>query len=182
MYLISIYFDDNTNKIIQQYINQIAKQTGNMFMLDKKVPPHITISSFETSNENKAVEILNDVAKSLSQGTLQWVTVGTFMPYVIYMAPVLNEYLHNISVAIYDKMNQLEDVNISKYYRPFQWFPHTTIGKKLTKEQLQEAFRVIQNQFGMFSGTVTKIGLAKTNPYNDVALFELKEVNVLWKK
>ena len=39
MYLVSIYFDENTNKKLQQYINKVAEQTGNTFMLDEKVPP-----------------------------------------------------------------------------------------------------------------------------------------------
>lgn len=48
MYLISIYFDDKTNNRIQQAINQVAKKSGNTFMLDAEVPPHITVSAFET--------------------------------------------------------------------------------------------------------------------------------------
>jgi hypothetical protein len=38
---------------------------------------------------------------------------------------------------------------------------------------MKTAFEVLQNQFGPFKGTITKIGLAKTNPYQDIAVFEL---------
>ena len=41
MYLISLYFDEGTNKKIQLYMEQIAQRTGNMAMIDGKVPPHI---------------------------------------------------------------------------------------------------------------------------------------------
>ena len=64
-------------------------------------------------------------------------------------------------------------MNISKYYRPFQWIPHTTIGKKLERDEMTTAFAVMQNQFGTFSGKVTHIGLAKTNPYKDVIVVKL---------
>ncbi len=37
------------------------------------------------------------------------------------------------------------------------------------------AFETMQKQFDVFSGTVTKIGLAKTNPHRDIAVFELKQ-------
>ena len=57
MYLISIYFDPKTNKKIQQYINKVARQTGNTFMLDGNVPPHITISAFETIDEQAAISL-----------------------------------------------------------------------------------------------------------------------------
>ena len=34
MYLISVYFDNKSNKIISDYINKIAQKTGNTFMTD----------------------------------------------------------------------------------------------------------------------------------------------------
>lgn len=174
MYLISIYFDERTNSIIQQHMNMIAKATGNTYMLDDDVPPHITISSFETDNEEKAIEVLEHLTNKISTGIIQWVAVGAFMPYVIYITPVLNEYLHSISEKVYEELHEHQHVSVSKYYRPYQWLPHTTLAKKLTKEQMQKAFEVMQNQFGVFEGIVTQIGLAKTNPYRDIVLFKLK--------
>ena len=51
MYLVSVYFDDETNKRIQRYINAVAEKTRNTFMTDGNVPPHITVSAFETRDE-----------------------------------------------------------------------------------------------------------------------------------
>ncbi len=53
MYLISVYFDDKSNKIISNYINKIAQKTGNTFMTDNHVPPHLTIMSVEAREEKK---------------------------------------------------------------------------------------------------------------------------------
>ena len=175
MYLISIYFDEETNKKIQSYIDVVAKYTGNTYMIDGKVPPHVTISSIE-AKEEKETAIISQLEKcimQLSKGGIQWVSVGVFLPYVIYLIPVLDEYLHELSSVVYESMGDIEDVIISKYYRPFQWLPHTTIGKKLSQEEMRKAFEVMQNQFTPFSGTVTKIGLARTNPYRDIVVFEL---------
>lgn len=173
MYLISAYFDDNTTQRIQQYINQVAKKTGNTFMLDKNVPPHITISAFETRKEQQAIRLLEDATMTLEQGTLQWVSAGIFFPSVIYLAPVLNQDLHTLSVRIQDLLQQIDDISISKYYQPFSWVPHATIGKKLSQEELYQAFAVLQHQFGVFSGQITELGLAKTNPYENLAVFPL---------
>lgn len=52
------------------------------------------------------------------------------------------------------------------------WMPHTTIGKTLEKEQMQAAFQALQESFGIFTGTAVQIGLAKTNPYHNLAFFE----------
>lgn len=173
MYLISIYFDEETNKTIQRYINQMAEKTGNTFMTDGKVPPHITISALETKHEEHVIKVLEKAINRMKIESLQWVSVGQFFPYVIYLTPVLNEYLHSMSQEIYQSLKEIEETEISPYYRPFQWLPHTTIGKKLSPEEMQIAFETLQKNFTIFSGKVTKIGLAKTNPYRDVACWEL---------
>lgn len=173
MYLVSIYFDEKTNKRIQKYINAVAERTGNTFMLDGKVPPHITVSAFEAQNETEVIQALENVVKGLGSGNLTWASVGQLLPYVIYAAPVLNKYLHEMSVTLYNALVQVEGVKVSPYYQPFQWLPHTTIGKTLSKEQMKVAFEVMQNSFGVFSGEVVKIGLAKPNPHRDIKIWEL---------
>lgn len=175
MYLVSAYFDDKTTFKIQQYISQIAKKTGNTFMLDNSVSPHITISSFQTTCEEQLMEILRQNIGKLNSGTVQWVSAGIFFPHVIYLMPVLNQYLHTLSLEVYDCITQIENISISSCYQPFCWMPHTTIGKKLTTKEMQEAFFVLQHQFGTFTGQITRIGLAKTNPYENLAVFELCE-------
>lgn len=173
MYLVSLYFDEKTNKKIQQYINQVAEKTGNRFMIDGNVPPHITVSAFETQDEKSAVEALSKIAEQMKKGSLTWASVGQFFPYVIYIAPVLNEYLHGLSKLVYDGLSVLDGIAVSPYYQPFQWLPHATIAKKLSKEEMQAAFEVLQNGFGVFEGEVVKIGLAKPNPHRDIASWEL---------
>ncbi len=174
MYYVSIYFDEKTNYRIQQYINAVAKKTGNDFMIQEKVPPHITITAFETKQENSVLAVLENCFGQLKKGEVQWASVGAFLPHVIYIAPILNKYLHRMSKEICADLESLEEVSISSYYRPLQWLPHTTIGKKLSKEEMGISFEVLQNQFGMFQGEVRKIGLAKTNPYEDILLWELE--------
>lgn len=175
MYLISAYFDEITTFKIQQYIDQVAKKTGNTFMIDNCVPPHITISAFHTKHEEQVIGLLEQKITKLKSEIVQWVSVGTFFPNVIYLIPVLNQYLHTLSLNVYNCITQVENISISSCYQPFCWMPHTTIGKKLTNKEMLEAFQVLQHQFGTFSGQITKIGLAKTNPYKNLAVFELIE-------
>lgn len=175
MYLVSLYFDEKTNKNIQNLIDKVAKKTGNGFMVEGKVPPHITVSAFETKQENEVLERLQIIATDLAQSNLRWVSVGTFLPNVIFLTPVLNAYLQNITQVLYGKIKDVNETRMNPFYLPYQWIPHTTIGKLLSKEQMQDAFKVLQEQFVPFEGMVTKIGLAKTNPYTELALFDLKK-------
>ncbi len=173
MYLVSCYFDEKTNERIGQYIRQIAKATGNHYMLENQVPAHITISAFETVYEAQAVEALTKIVTNLQQGTLQWASVGVFLPYVLYISPVYNYYLHELMMRVNETLRPIENISIRSCYQPFQWIPHTTVAKKLTREEMAKAFEVMQKSFGMFEGRITRIGLAKTNPYQDVISWDL---------
>lgn len=173
MYLISVYFDKKSNHILHRFIEQLAVATGNTFMTENHVPPHMTISAIEA----RSVEILRPVFKELrgtvQQGKVQFVSVGQLLPYVMYATPVLNEYLQALSKQVYEAVKDIPETAISKYYKPLSWLPHVTLAKKLKKDQMIKAFAVLQDSFVPFDATVTEIGLAKVNPHVDVERFEL---------
>ena len=165
MYLVSVYFDDKSNKIISDYINKIAQKTGNTFMTDNHVPPHLTIMSVEAREEEKLTEVMEQLERSLTKGQIQLVSV----------TPVLNLYLEDMIEQVHDMVKNIPEVRMSRYYQPMQWLPHITLGKKLSKEQMQEAFAVMQEQFVPMEVTVSEIGLAKTNPHQDLVRIELND-------
>ena len=174
MYLISAYFDNQTTKQLQRYINSIAEETGNIYMTENNVPPHMTISSFEI---RKPEDLVNDFyrLKSLGKCHINIISVGEFLPYVIYAAPVLNKGLQHLSESIYNHISVREDVSISKCYQPFSWFPHITLGKKLDKEQMVQAFQSMQIHFTPIQGQIVSLGLAETNPHRDIVRIDLHD-------
>ena len=102
MYLISAYFDEHVTKGLQRLIDNIAKETGNTYMIENNVPPHLTISSFET-REN--LIILREEFMKLNKigaGEINIFSIGQFLPYVMYATPVLDEYLVHLSNEVYD--------------------------------------------------------------------------------
>ena len=138
MYLVSLYFDDKAAVRIESFINKVSEKSGNTFMTDNNVPPHITIASFQTNEEEKVIKILDERIREINRGIITWASIS-----------------------------------ISKYYLPFQWMPHTTIAKKLAKEELILAFEELEKNFNIFSGEITKIALSKTNPYEDIIVWNL---------
>ena len=173
MYLVSLYFVSKTEKQIQSHIHDVAIMSGNSFMVDNHVPPHITISAFETLHEKDALRALESAMSNIKRNKIEWVTVGTF-PTVIFIQPVLNEYLHKLSSVIYDSISQVPDTKVSKYYKPFSWLPHATIAKQLSEEEIRKAFDTLQKSFHSFEGEVVRIELAKKKPYRVIASWELK--------
>lgn len=99
MYLVSLYFDKKSSNKIQGLINKVAYKSGNNFMIDGCVSPHITIAAFQTNKEEEVIRILDEKIKSIKSSEITWASIGVFKSSVIFLAPVLNEYLHNISVS-----------------------------------------------------------------------------------
>lgn len=172
-YLVSLYLDKNTSGQIQQYMEAAAKASGNHYMFEHNVPPHITLSSFEAEDAEEIAEALNKILQNKSGSDVQWVGTGAFMSSVLYLTPVLSRYLQELAEEVYDCVCSVERVEVSRYYRPYQWLPHTTIGKKLSPEELCRAFDAVQPSFHIIKGKVTAVGLAKASPYEDIITWNL---------
>lgn len=173
MYLISVYFDEKTNRILQRLIDLIAKETGNTFMTDHKVPPHMTVSSIEAREIEVLIPAFESLKEKITSGEIEFVSVGQLLPYVMYTTPVLNEYLQQLMDTVYSSIKDIDETDISRFYKPGSWLPHVTLGKTLDKEQMVRAFEVVQKNFVPFKAQITGIGLAKVNPHEDVRRFDL---------
>lgn len=172
MYLISAYFDDSTTKKLQRYIDVIARKTGNTYMTENNVPPHLTISSFETRQPENLCEDFKKLS-AVKQGDVNIFAIGEFLPYVMYASPLLDKYLQQLSETVYDTFAVRDDVTINKCYKPYSWFPHITLGKKLEKEQMIMAMKAMQIHFSPVKGRIVRLGLAQTNPHRDICVVEL---------
>lgn len=173
MYLISVYFDKTAAKRMQTLIDQIAAASGNHYMTDKQVPPHLTLSAIEARSVEVLIPAVKRLEGTLHQGTVQFVTVGQLLPYVLYTMPVLNPYLQGLSEQVYHAVCDIPETTVNRYYRPHSWLPHVTLGKTLSGRQMQLAFAVVQDKFSVFEAQITELGLAKVNPHIDVLRFPL---------
>lgn len=174
MYLVSLYFDEKTNKKIASLMKQTADQSGNTEMIDKEVPPHITLTAFE-SRERETVleEVLGRVCSGVVQGGLMWVSVAAFFPHVIYLMPVQNRYLQELSCNICLELETHGGAKIQEYYRPFEWLPHTTVARRLSGEEMRDAFAALQTSFAPFEGKVVRIGLSTGSPKREIRFWDL---------
>lgn len=173
MYLISVYFDEKTEQSMQSYINQVAKVTGNTFMLDGKIPPHITLLGLQGQNDDEIINAMDRCIGSMEKGDICFSAIGEFKGQVICAQPILNEYLHNLSQKVYSVYESVEGISFSPFYKPFSWIPHMSIGKHLNDKQMVEAFEYLIKKFAPIEAQVVRIGIAKTNPHRDIKVYDL---------
>ena len=171
-YLISAYFDEKSNRELSKYIREIADETGNSFMTENQVPPHLTISFFEARSDEDAKQVFEKIEEKLTGGNIVMPSVGAFFPNVIYAETVLNEYLFELSTMVNEELEQGKDIIVNRHYKPLSWLPHVTLGKTLEDDQMRIAFEYLQKHFHMMDVKIERFGLAKTNPHRDMLIWK----------
>ncbi len=174
MYLLTAYFDDSTTEQLQRVMDEVARQTGNDFMIRNHVPPHLTISAFDQKNPKRAVELFERFSsklreKNLNSNHIYIASSGAFLPSVIYLEAVQNRYLFELSEMAHKEFCADTATRPNRFYLPFQWIPHITIAKQLTDEQMRIAFAVLQQSFHPLEAKIVRFGLSKPNPHIDLA-------------
>ena len=232
MYLISAYFDEGTEERIRKYVDAVAQRTGCRFMVDNDIPPHMTIAQIAASAYRTGEAAADQAGKNagrltcagdgaqtgaefiagridgiirdsvIGAGYIDGVSFGVFKPRVMFLTPILNEYLFRMSAdidsAIYGSNENVsrtgtgrkaaacsgkgreESINPRKRskneknsYRPFSWLPHITIARGLGEPQMRQAFSCMQADFEMFTARIERIGLAESRPYTDIKVWKL---------
>ena len=176
-YAIALYFDKATADYFCNIINAIARSGGNNYMVDTKIPPHITISFFCAEKIEQIEKIKNELDNNLADftaGDVIWTSLGIFVPAVIFAAPVLSEYLLNACINANKIVEPFSEVGDYGHYLPFNWVPHTALAVKLDQAGLKTAFDIASQQFNPISGRINRLVLAECNPYKEIAIWDLK--------
>jgi len=174
MYLVSLYFDEKTNRKIRRLMECAAKESGNTDMEDNNVPPHITLTAFESvRSEEDLIAVLDDTLCEVRQCRLMWVSAGSFSSRTLFLSPVINMPLQELLERVCDALVHCEDTKIQECYRPFAWFPHTTVARRLSEEEMTAAFAALQKSFSPFEGSVVRIGLSTGSPKRELAAWDL---------
>ena len=173
-YAVTLEFDRETENKIQELIDEVAKVTGCDYMKQSKVPPHVTVSALVSDDEESLLLEMEKIAETMNKEFLWFANIGVFNPLVIYLGPVMNEFLQNTCRTVNERLLQYAEVGNRGRYLPNQWVPHAGIAVKLTPEALKVAFAIVQEKFSAFGATVEKIVLVRAEPYEELRSWNLK--------
>lgn len=170
-YAVVLYFDAVTDRKLKKIIENIALISGNNYMIDVNIPPHITIGSFLSDEADLLLEMVEVFSKSISAFEVEFEEIRAFEPRVLFASPNKEEYLERLNVLIHETFcnNFLPADN--EYYTPAKWVPHCALAVRLDKEQFQ---KVVTRQIELpANAKVEKIALARCNPYKEIAVWEI---------
>ncbi len=173
-YAVTLEFDKESQNKIQLMIDEVAGATGCDYMKRSNIPPHVTVSALVSDNESALLSEMESIAASISKDSVWFVNIGVFNPFVIYLGPVMNEFLQNTCRTVNERLLKYAEVGNRGRYLPNQWIPHAAIAVKLTPDALKEAFAIVQEKFTAFGATAERIVLARAEPYEELKSWELK--------
>ncbi|MCQ2574129.1 MAG: 2'-5' RNA ligase family protein [Treponema sp.] len=165
MFLISAFFDPLTNRTLQNLINGIADVTGNQFMLEFKVPPHLTFLQIQTRTGQEQLEqAVENLEGKLKPVPLTFASCGDGIPNVVFAKVRMTDELKAQINLVYEEIIKIPDIKINPHYLPENIFPHVTLGKTLNREQQAAAMDYVNKNFSMFSGTIASAALTCGKP------------------
>jgi 2'-5' RNA ligase len=102
-------------------------------------------------------------------------SIGAFEPYVLFVSPVKDECLTQLNALLYESLLNSYEPAENANYLPDRWMPHCSLAVRLDAEQFAKA-KAIESEIDLpFTARVTKIALAKCNPYNVMATWNINE-------
>lgn len=173
-YAVTLEFDRESAQKMQKMIDGVASATGCDFMVKFGVPPHVTVSAIVCDDEERLISETEATAETLNKGDISFANIGIFNPFVIYLGPVMDEFLMNTCKTVNDRLLTFCDVGNRGRYLPWQWVPHAAIAVKLTPDALNTAFDIVRDKFAPFGAAAERLVLARAEPYEELRSWELK--------
>ena len=155
-------FDEETSrrmKEIEQIINQegiIGKQTPNL-------PHHITLASFDISQEDEVKQLLQVICSKTESFNLEFNHIGLFGLKVLFLAPDVNYEL----LELHKNFDRFEIKNSRG------WTAHATILID-DAENIQRALPIVAQNFQQLKAKVQSLSLYEFFPTRFIAKYTLR--------
>ena len=86
-YAVSLHFSQKVNDIVISTLQAITDKTGNRFMIENKIPPHITIGAFHAAREDegKLLRLVEEFSRNQKTGVVHFTGIGNFKKKVLFL-------------------------------------------------------------------------------------------------
>ncbi|RHS09496.1 hypothetical protein DWV83_03360 [Coprobacillus sp. AF13-15] len=173
MYHLSLYFDEKTNQKLSFLSKQIEKELHQNYLEKHHIPFHLTVATYKEIKEDKFIELANELFTKGKKQELYFVSIGCFQKSTLYLLPVYNEFLNQLILKVHHTFDENVSISQKNRYLPYHFVPHVSISRKLNEQQTNQVFKILNHYFEPFHGKVNKIVLAKTNPYQEIKIWDL---------
>ena len=175
-YAVSLHFSQEVNKIITSSVYSIAKTTGNRFIIENKIPPHMTIGAFHSTkkNEPKLLQLVGEFSKNQKSGIIQFSEIGNFNNKVLFLKPEKDQFLSEINKKLHELILPKFEKGENGYYTPENWVPHTTLATRLNQKQHTEILNIASKIKLPLESNISEVAVYQCSPFAEMKRFDLK--------
>ena len=169
-YAVSLHFTPDVNEIITSAVKAIAEVTGNNFIIENKIPPHVTIGAFHASKkeEAKLIQLVEEFSKSQKAGDVRFTEIGNFNGKVLFLKPEKDGFLAQINADLHTVLLPEFEKAENGYYMPEIWFPHTTLATRLNQSQFVKALNVTKSIKLPLETEINEIAIYQCSPFAEL--------------
>jgi len=173
-YAVTLYFDDETAGQISSLTKELADVTGNDYMIQNDVPPHLTLGMFHVNeaDEEKLKRLFGEFVERAQAEVLCGkdfeISFGAFEDFigkVIFIKLEKDQLLAGMNRLLHEVFLPYFEAGDNRNYLPENWYPHITLGFKLSPEQFEKGMEFLKGTTEKPRGRCARIGLACCNPY-----------------
>ena len=176
-YAVTLYFDDETSGKIRSLTKKLSEVTENNYMIQNDVPPHLTLGMFHVAEADaeKLKTLFSEFVEKVCAGVMcrknfeiPFSRFESFLDKVIFIKLEKNELLAGLNKLLHELFVPHFEAGDNRNYLPENWYPHITLGFKLSHEQFEKGMDFLKGQPALSQGRGVRIGLACCNPYTPV--------------
>jgi len=169
-YAVIVYFDHKSEGKIRRIQNEVSRVTGNTYLSDNKILPHITLSLFSKESYQEILEDLAAFASELRDVSVSLSSIGIFnsSPAVVNLLPVVSDELIRIHTSLTGILSQ-HISDFDPYYERADWVPHCAVAVNINPNELTGAIETTCSLFTPMTCTFSTLSLVECNPYSKIA-------------
>ena len=174
-YAVSLHFSTDSSDIISQTVRDIAEATGNNFIIENKIPSHITIGAFHAAKEDEArlLQLTEEFAKAQKAGFVHFTQIDNFKGKVLFLKGEKDFFLAEMNKELHRLILSEFESGENGYYLPEKWYPHTTLATRLNKGQFAKAISVAEKIPLPLEAKALEIGFYQSSPFLELKRFLL---------
>jgi 2'-5' RNA ligase len=163
-YAVLLQFGTKDEEKLLEYWRWISQNGGNDNLFKSGLKPHITLSSFRSTDIEIFCEKLHEFAINTDKFQITLDSISTFdlNPDVIYLKPNIITDLQRIYKDFHSYfLDVVKNVNVNCL--PNNWIPHSAIGIKIKREMTKPILDDLKKNFLPFDILIEKISIIENN-------------------
>jgi 2'-5' RNA ligase len=166
-YSIGLYFDQETNRLINQIWKILAVEKIAPYLYQSGNQPHITVGIYQETEITTAKDTLENISTTIKTFPISFQQIGIFPSpaMAVFWGPVVTTGLLQIHDQINKAFEKFSSFPEFGFYLPGHWIPHCALAMELGDNSLtNKIIEICRSLPNPHEALITDIGLISFRP------------------